>query len=241
MKCLAPLLLGVCFSLVPQWVSAQEASLSAFFQAVQQGEVEKVTELMHPQLVRQIDPPILEAWLQAVAYRLGRVEAITPDTEYHADERSELTADIVFSKGNARAELVMLKGQIVAFSIKSEKLANWFQRPTSLQFYRQRGEEFLKAFAAGQLEESQKLLHPKIAEQFTEGALKQAHDVLARNVGNDVQIQFAQSRLTVLPDERLQQIELIFDLQGELGEAKVAVVVRFHGMQGHLVGFHLDE
>lgn len=196
-------------------------------------------KMMHPQLAERIDPPVLEAWLQAVAFRLGRVESIEMETVIYEPDRTELTADVLFSKGSAKAELVLMNSAIVKFAVKSERLANWFQRPTSLLLYRQQGERFLQALVDHKLDDCRKVLHPKVAEQLTDEFLEEALQTILRTTGPAPALQYQQARLVIQPDERLKQIELNYELQGTQGKISVEMVVRFHanGLQGHLIGF----
>lgn len=240
MKYFVCLLLGCCWLVSHQSAEAQEVGLTEFFQTVQQGEAESVIKLMHPQLAQQIDPPILETWLQAVAYRLGRVELIAPDVEIYNPERTVLTAEVTFTKGTAKAELVLVKGEIVAFAVKSERLANWFQRPASLQLYQERSQLFLESLLTGKFDEARKTLHPRISDQLTDEVLQQARLAISTEEEGQ-QVVYQQARLTILPDERLQQIDMIYELQGGIKSSKVVTVVRFHGMQGHLVGFRIED
>ena len=161
---------------------AETVDLDAFFAAVEQGEVEPLLGMMHPQLARQIDPPILEAWLQAVAFRLGKVESIIPDTTLVTDARQEFTADVVFTKGTAVAELVLLKNNIVAFEIKSASLTNWFQRPTSLSLYSERGEQFLVSLADRDFSACRAVLHEKVAKKVNDQYLNESADLLVQQL-----------------------------------------------------------
>lgn len=216
---------------------AETVDLDAFFAAVEQGEVEPMLGMMHPQLARQIDPPILEAWLQAVAFRLGKVESIIPDTTLVTDARQEFTADVVFTKGTAVAELVLLKNNVVAFEIKSASLTNWFQRPTSLALYSERGEQFLTSLADRDFSACRAVLHEKVAKKVNDQYLNESADLLVQQVGSRPQFNYQQAKLTVLPDERVQQMELIYEIEGDRGSVRCEMAFRFHGMQGHLVGF----
>ena len=220
-------------------VRAQDVGLEQFFTAVQEGKVENLTRLMHPQLARRIDPPILEAWLQAVAFRLGRVEAIEEDVVITTGDRRELSARVHFTKGIAQAELVFVDQAVVGFEIKSDHLTNWFQRPTSLQLYRQQGEQFLKAFTARNFEGCRQLLHEKIAQQLTDQYLTESLQTIEQEIGTLAEVQYQQARLTVLPDERLRQIDLQYEIRGNRGIVLLEIAIRFHGMQGHIVGFRI--
>jgi len=216
---------------------SETIDLDTFFSAVEDGDVETLLDMMHPQLARQIDPPILEAWLQAVAFRLGRVESILPDTTLVTDARQEFTADVIFSKGRAVAELVLLKNSIVAFEIKSASLTNWFQRPTSLSLYSERAEQFLQSLSNRDFAACRAVLHEKIAKQLTDQYLNESADMLVRRVGSRPQFTYEQASLIVLPDERMRQVDLLFKIEGDRGTVQCELAIRFHGMQGHLVGF----
>jgi len=217
---------------------AQDVGLEQFFDAVQEGKVENLTKLMHPQLARQIDPPILDAWLQAVAFRLGRVESIEEDTAITTGDRRELTAEVRFTKGVALVELVYVAQEVVAFEVKSAHLANWFQRPTSLQMYREQGEQFLNAFTSRDFAGCREVLHEKIAQQLTDRYLTESLESIEQEIGTPAEVQYQHARLTVLPDERLRQIDLQYEIRGNRGIITLEMVIRFHGMQGHIVGFH---
>ncbi len=211
--------------------------LDQFLNAVQLGETEGLLNLMHPKLAEQIDPPILEAWLQSVAYKLGSVEVVLPATSIIAGDREEFTSNVSFTKGTARVAITVLNESIVAFEVQSDELANWFQRPTSLKIYRDRVEQFMTALDSQDYELCLSLMHSQIAEKLSSEVLSEYLEKVEQVVGASRTRKFQFAKLTVLPDERLEQIDLYYEIEGSLGSVTAEFAIRFQGMRGQLVGF----
>lgn len=221
--------------------NADENPLKVFFDAVDTGQVESVKKLMHPQLAGQIDPPILEAWLQAVSFRLGPVVDIVPEYEQILPKVQEYTATVQFKKGKAHVQINLSNREIVKFEVKSAKLVNWFQRPTSLQYYNKRGENFLKELQALNYQAAKKLLHEKIAAQLTTSDLKSYAEKISAKTGGEEAIQYRFAKLTVLPNEQLQQIDLFYEIKGNRGTVQAELAIRFQGMRGYIVSFEFYD
>ena len=214
-----------------------EEKLDQFLNAVQIGETEGLLNLMHPKLAEQIDPPILEAWLQSVAYKLGSVEVVLPATSIIAGDREEFTSNVSFTKGTARVAITVLNDSIVAFEVQSDELANWFQRPTSLKIYRDRVERFMTALDNQEYDRCLSLMHSQIAEKLNAEILSEYLEKVEQVVGASRTRKFQFAKLTILPDERLEQIDLYYEIEGSLGSVTAEFAIRFQGMRGQLVGF----
>ena len=221
--------------------SADENPIRLFFDAVDTGQVESVKKLMHPQLAGQIDPPILEAWLQAVSFRLGPVVDIVPEFEQILPTVQEYTATVQFKKGKAHVQLNLSNREIVKFEVKSTKLINWFQRPTSLQYYNKQGENFLEELQALNYQAAKKLLHEKIAAQLTTSDLKSYAEKIGEKTGGAETIRYRFAKLTVLPNEQLQQIDLFYEIKGKRGAVQAELAIRFQGMRGYIVSFEFYD
>jgi len=221
--------------------NADETPLRVFFDAVETGQVESIVNLMHPQLARQIDPPILEAWLQAVSFRLGPVIDILPEDDQYTPKTQEYTATIQFKKGKAKVQLNLSNREIVKFEVKSDKLVNWFQRPTSLKYYQQRGEKFLQELQAQKFESAKTLLHEKVAAQLTISELKSYAEKITKQTGENKSIRYRFAKLTVLPNEQLQQMDLFYEMKGERGTVQAELAIRFQGMKGYIVSFEFYD
>lgn len=234
-------LLGLLLVWAPTQLHAEEFLLRDFLATIQEADVDNVMKLMHPQLAERIDRPILEAWLQAVAFRLGRVEDIRPISTLNTANRYEESGEVIFTRGKAEAEIIQLNNRIVSFEIKSEQLINWFQRPTSLELYRSRGQEFLKSLLRGDTDAARKNLHESVARELRDQQLTEFRATIESRIGQQPDIEYRHSRLLILPDERLRQIDLTYDLTGSLGTLSVEINVRFQDMQGHLVGYRFLE
>ncbi len=218
-------------------VVADEGILDQFLNEVQVGDVEGLLGLMHPKLAERIDKPILECWMQAVSYRLGQVEAVFPVTDITTDDRQEMQSTVSFTKGTARVSLTVLNNYIVSFEVQSDQMTNWFQRPLSLKMYRDRAEEFLSAMKTGDYENCLTLLHEQVASQLEAETLEGYHQKVQQTIGQQTEVAFKQAKLTILEDERLEQIDLFYELKGEMGTITAEFAIRFQGMQGQIVGF----
>ncbi len=221
--------------------NADESPVRRFFNAVETGNVESVKKLMHPQLASQIDPPILEAWLQAVSFRLGPVVDIIPEFEKITQNAHEHITGVQFKKGKAQAIIKISQGNIVRFEVKSDKLINWFQRPTSLKFYQLQGEQFLKELQAQNYDSTSKLLHKKVASQLSENDLKAYSEKIITKAGKVESTHYRFAKLTILPNEQLQQIDLFYEIRGDQGSVQAELAIRFQGMKGYIMGFEFYD
>ncbi len=235
------LLISFVFVAINERTDADETPLRVFLNAVETGEVESVSKLMHPQLASQIDPPILEAWLQAVSFRLGPVVDIVPEYEKSTRRTQEYTATIQFKKGNAKVLLNLADREIVKFEVKSDKLINWFQRPTSLSYYQKRGERFLQELQTQNFASCKKLLHEKTAAQLTTDDLKSYSNKIRDKTGENENVRYRFAKLTVLPNEQIQQIDLFYEIEGDQGAVQAELTVRFQGMKGYIVSFEFYD
>jgi len=220
---------------------ADETPLKVFFTAVETGQVENVVKLMHPQLANQIDPPILEAWLQAVSFRLGPVVDILPEDEQYTQKTQEYTATIQFKKGKAKVQLNLVNREIVKFEVKSVKLVNWFQRPTSMKYYQKHGENFLQELQAQNFESAKTRLHKKMSAQLSISELKSYAEKITKEAGENNSIRYRFAKLTVLPNEQLQQMDLFYEIKGERGTVQAELAIRFQGMKGYIVSFEFYD
>ncbi|MCA8986048.1 MAG: hypothetical protein KDA78_00310 [Planctomycetaceae bacterium] len=195
--------------------------------------------MLHPKLVSQVDAPVLEAWLQAVAFRLGRVEVVSPGTLIASEDREETSAAVQFSKGTATVSLVSIQSQIVSFEVQSESMTNWFSRPTSLKIYRERVEQFIQSLLNEEDSTCLELLHPEVAEKLSPSQLGTYRSSLQTSAGQITATQFHHANLTIQEDERLSQMELIYQLTGSKRTVEASFVIRFRGMRGEIVGFQV--
>ncbi len=211
----------------------------AFFEAVRSGDSRQVMSLMHPLLVKEVDEPVLAAWIAAVNERLGPVQSVRRtgfawgiSTE---GRRSETTAEIEFARGRATSKLVSSGGKLISFGVQSDELKFWFQGPASTDVYQRLGQEFITAFLSDHVDVAYGLMHPALQQNLGKQQLREMMQGAGNRGGALRLVQFEKS--TVKNDEKGVRLFLDFTIECENTTGTCEIEIQFEGMKGHLLGF----
>ncbi len=238
------LLLIVGFIALLVWAQREGAGKQeAFFQAVLSGQPQQVYALLDPALVREIDEPVLAAWMQAVRDSLGAFQSMSKtDFNTSTDTDGERTivkseGTVVFEKGEARSALTFADGRIVSFNVESERLGSgWFRGPADDTVYRTRAEAFIRETMEGEPRKAYAMMHPALQEKVPLATLQNVHALAGEQFGPIQSLTVESAEFLNAPDGG-QKYLLVYAVQGEEASTRVAVEFSFTGLQGVLTAF----
>ncbi len=214
-----------------------------FFRAVQSGQIERLTAQMRPELLVEIDEPVLAAWMNAVNERLGSIQSMSY-TGFELKQTDDgtlrsTTATVKFSQGTATSELTALDGRLIGFNVTSDDLGDdWFQGPTSVDLYQEMGRTFILRFMTGRTDDAYAMCHEALQEVIDRDSFQQMIDIVQNQAGALKSIEFRDSRMELADDE--QNLLLNFDFATEKGTGTCEIKVQFVGMKGYLLGFNFE-
>ncbi|MGD9857616.1 MAG: hypothetical protein AB7U20_21950 [Planctomycetaceae bacterium] len=237
------LLFAVTVSLLVGLDSAQADIQDDFFRAVQSGKLKQATDHMRPELLREIDEPVFQAWMNAINERLGAVQTIKhTGLELKQTENGPMrstTATVTFEKGTASSSLTTVDGKLIAFNITSEELGDdWFQGPTSTDLYQQLGRTFIERFMRGETDDAYAMCHAALQEVIDRESFQQMIDIVRNEDGALKTVNFKDSRMEI--SEEGQDLLLNYEIVSEKGTGTCEIKVQFVGMKGHLLGFEFE-
>lgn len=212
-----------------------------FFEAIQSGQIEQVMAQMRPELLVEVDPPVLAAWMTALNERVGSLQSIkytgielkqTEDGSFRTT-----TAIVTFEKGSATSVLTAIDDRLIAFQVTSDQLGNdWFQGPSSIDLYESRGRTFIEQFMTGKTDEAYAMCHPALQDVIDRESFQQMVNILHERHGGPTSVTLKDSSMKI--DDERQELTLNFDIVGERGTGVCEITVQFAGMKGHLLGFN---
>jgi hypothetical protein len=209
---------------------------TSFFSAVESGDVKQVEALMHPALRKKIDPPILEAWMQEVRGKLGRFQGLSKtdfstSTKYQGGKKlTESKGTVNFEHGTATSELEFQDDQLVAFSIRSDKIGDdWFKGPTDSTFYRERGQQFLTHFLNGEAEQAFSMMHESLQKAMPLEKLKTLMTGVTAKAGRLQSIAHTEDRFDASKGQRLK---VLYQVKCANSQTTAQIDFQFVGLKG---------
>lgn len=229
-------LLGACSS-------AQAGAQEDFFRALNSGQTKQLTKLMRPELLEQIDVPVLDAWMKAMNERLGPVRSIDQTNVSNENKltlRIESTeATVEFERGKAKSTMQTVNDKLIKFNVTSEQLGDdWFQGPADTQIYQELGITFIKRFMNGQTEEAYEMCHPALQKAVNAEAFAGMVQQIREAAGSLKEVTFQKSRMDFSDDT--QDLLLDFDITSENATGTCEIKIQFVGLKGHLLGFDFE-
>jgi hypothetical protein len=182
------------------------------------------------------------AWVEAAQANLGpclSIERIESSrTQQLTGLRLEVSSTITFAKGVADGTLTVLDGQIIAFEVQSEKMADWFQGPSEVGLYAETAEAFMTAFLSNEVTVAWEQMHPLLQEAVGKSQFKTMMAKIASNGGMLENLQLQSHQITLKDD--LQTLILRYDLQCAHASGTCKIEFEFSGMKGHLIAFDFE-
>ncbi|MCA9073761.1 MAG: hypothetical protein KDA93_01920 [Planctomycetaceae bacterium] len=229
-------ILGTC-------CSVQAGTQDDFFRALNSGQVKQLTQQMRPELLEQVDAPVLEAWMTAMNERLGRVRSIEQTSitnENKLTTQIESTeATVEFERGTATSTMQTADGKLIKFNVVSEQLGDdWFKGPTDTKIYEELGKTFINRFMKGQTDDAYAMCHPALQEVVDAEAFAGMVQQIQGAAGSLQQLTFKESRVDISEDA--QYLLLYYDIKSEKATGTCEIKIQFVGLKGHLLGFDFE-
>jgi hypothetical protein len=214
----------------------------AFFKAVESGDVKQVTALFHPALLKEVDEPVMAAWMASVKSELGNYTGLSK-TDFSTSMKYENGAKIVeskgtvnFEKGTAKSEITLRDDRIVAWNVVSDKIPpDWFHGPASTELYQQKGHEFLQKALSGDVQAAFDMEHESLQQALPLEKFKAALETVSRSGGAVKAIQYESS--TVAGKSPKLTLKLMYKVEFEKGPVPASVEFQFVGLKGHMTAF----
>lgn len=248
--CSLPALLAWSVTVMSAPNADQEAFVvqQKFFEAIHGGNPDTVMELLHKDLVDEVDRPVLHAWMTSVKEHLGDVKPLGKQSFRGAvkyDKQGDKPVKVLHSKGKvpfaqgvAQSELWVYEGKIIRFEVTSDKIpSNWIKEIQDTELYRQEGAAYLKVFLDGEDEKAFGLQHETFRKVMSRQKLKEMAEQVKTNVGPLKKVTWKSEQFDIQPDKYKLKIRYKVDCEKE---STIALVeFQFVKMQGWIVGFDL--
>ncbi|MEQ8787960.1 MAG: hypothetical protein RIC55_16760 [Pirellulaceae bacterium] len=219
------------------------AAQDRFFVAVSSGDTQRVLDLMHPELRKQIDEPLLADWMKQVNASLGKYEGMSWsdwNTKWEVKngvKRNLAEGTFNFARGDAQAEFVFVDDQLVSFHVDSDKIPkDWFHGPSDAAIYQQRGAEFLRHLYTGEFDK----IDQKVRDAFGTPVLENAAAEIKEQLGK---VQKIEPDAQQWSDENGGRLSNCYRVEGDREVDGVhrflyaQVDFGFSGLQGMPTGF----
>lgn len=211
-----------------------------FYAAIDRQDLGGVLEVLHPSARKLVDAPVLDAWMQAIGKNLGasqQIEVLERKVERRLTGRREEThSKVVFTRGEAESEVIVVDGQIIAFHVVSPQMANWFQGPTSVQLYADMAEAFMEDFLAGRTTAAHESMHPALQKEISFERLEEMIQQVCSNGGALKQLTLKDHRFSL--EGSAPALFLTYDVVCEKATGSCELEFQFEGMKGYLLGFY---
>jgi hypothetical protein len=218
-----------------------------FFIAVGSGDPQRVMALMHPELKKQVDEPLLADWMKQLNASLGKYEGMSW-TDWNASVKIEngvkynkAKGTFNFAKGDAKGEFVYAGGQLTSFKVDSDKLPkDWFRGPSDPTMYRNRGADFLRHLYARQFEAAYALTDQRFRDSVSLQTLENAAAEMESAMGKVGKVEFDHQQWLAEGGGRLAiyyRVESEKPLDGVTPYLHAEVQFVFEGLKGFLMKF----
>ena len=236
--------LAIFAILLTAMASAVQADVQEdFFKAVQSGKAKELTQQMRPELLVEIDVPVLTAWMNAINDRLGPFKSIqqtgTTSEGGLTNPIKTSEATIQFERGTASSTLKTMGGKLIGFNVTSNELGDdWFKGPTETKLYEELGQTFIKRFLGGQTDEAYAMCHPALQQAIDAEAFEQMSQQIRGNAGALKSTTFTDSHMDISDDG--QYLLLNYDINCAEATGTCEIKIQFVGMKGHLLGYDFE-
>lgn len=214
-----------------------------FYTAVESGDTEKVMALLAPNLLDEVDSPMMAAWMKALTSNLGPYKGLSgsdfrSSSKYeNGHSRIESAGMVDFEKGSARSELIYIDGKLAGFHITSPQLPDdWFHGPATTGLYRSQGQSFLTELFNGNTAAALAKTQANFQKKMSVEEVKKDVDEAIAAAGPLKSIDF-QSEKTDPHDGYV--LIIAYAVHGERKEMTATVDFRFAGLKGAIVGYDL--
>ena len=235
---------GVTVAFLATAFRAGSQHQEAFYRAVQSGDPKQVTDLFHPDLAKQVDEPVLAAWMDLVNTRRGQFVGVSKG-DFHTSAKVhngvktlETRGTVKFTKGPAKSQLTSRDGKLTAFFVTWEGFPkNWFKGPADSTLYRNRGKAFLTHLLQARPDEAYAMMHSALQTAMPLEKLKAVVQRIATRAGALKSIEHDSEKLS--PDAAGLRLKVFYKVACEKATTTALVEFQFLALQGHLIAFDL--
>jgi len=235
----------LCGGLVYWAMSMGTAYQDKFFTAINSGKSAEAMALMHPALCKEIDEPVLQAWINEVNTRLGKSKGLSK-LDFHTNTKTdnglvivESNGTVNFEKGTAKSEITFVGDQIVKFNVVSDKIPpDWFKSLPSSELYHKRAEEFLRDALEGRPEKAFAMMHEALQANMPLEKLQPALEKMQADTGKLKSVAFEKEEFQ--GGDKEQWLKVYYKLGMEKGTATGFLQFRFVGLKGHITAFNVQ-
>jgi len=221
-----------------------KAEVKRFFDAVATGDTKAVTAILAPQVAADLDEPVLAVWIAALNARLGAYQGLSA-TDFHARaaveggvRQVECEGTARFEKGEAKVRVTSAGGKVIGFSVKSDKLMDWFDRVDGA-LYRERAKAFIDAAFADREEHAFAMMAPELKAVMPLEKLKERMAAVRERTGTLRAMRFADDAFA--REEDVPTLRLTATVEGEKATVPATFKFQFPAMKGALLGFRVGE
>lgn len=214
-----------------------------FFDLVASADPNQLLEQSDDQLVRDIDAPVLQAWMNELNQALGNYKRTLVDgfkCNTHQSENSritEISGIAVFDRGQATASLTYIDGKLAGFRVDSDQLpSGWFTGPTDTTLYQERSEKFLQAMLQDRPLDAFTMMHEALQKEVTVDSLRLMGQRVIQVAGPIKKMNSTEQQFN---DEEGQRLTVKTKVVGQNETMDARVIFQFIGMKGHLLEFGL--
>ncbi|NLI78248.1 MAG: hypothetical protein GX442_17665 [Candidatus Riflebacteria bacterium] len=224
--------------------SSGSATQEKFFQAFATDDPAPVMALMHPELRKVIDPPILRAWQKAFNKNLGAFKGLklngfsTSSKVENGMKLYESKGEAEFEKGTAQVELNYVDDQIVKFTVESPQMPKaWFTGPDGTEFYREKAKEFWARFFRKEADAAWGMLGSQLQDKVSQVDFNKQVEEITTNFGTCKAMTFQTEKFEETEDT--QDLRIFFRLDTDHGPAEGMTKFQFIGLRGVLLGYNI--
>ena len=218
---------------------AQESLATNFLRHLEASELDKLMAMFHPKLKEEVDPPVLQALIDGMKEKLGKIESIEIDAESKEsvgdNEHYSAELSAKHANGSSTLKLKAINGQVISFSLNSEELKEWFKGPPTTDFYEEKGNQFIQKFTAGKEEEIRAMCHPALQKVIEGEKLTNMIKFVDDSLGQERKSELSDTSYSA--EGNKQKLTVQYNLTGDKGDLTLELVYQFVGMKGHLLEF----
>ena len=213
------------------------------FRAIVAEDADTFLELCTPELRKEIDRPVLLAWMRGMNEALGECQ-FEGGKQFNLQFASQsgvnaitATGQMQFEKGIAEAEIVFVGGKMNGFNIDTDLLAKgWFTGPEDATMYKDQAERFLTGLMQANHESIVPMMHPELRKAAPDSKLSEITAIANELSGGLDSMEASNIEFTNAGNDELT---VTFVVEGKVAPVTATATYTFIGMKAHLTAFNV--
>ena len=209
--------------------------------ALASGEPSRVMAWLDSVAAKNVDEPVLAAWMAALREHLGACRSIKGGFASETRQVDGASATIYkgqarFAKGTADVAIEFRGNAVRDFSLDSEQLPdNWFKELPDTSLYQRRGKDLLTYLLTDRPRRAFDMLGEELRQDLTLDRLTMMTATGPLQRGELVSIAYATQRYR--HDASGHYLTIYYDITSSKGRSRGQVQFRFTNLTGHVVRF----